>query len=84
MLYDPQQVVLLQVAAGYQLTLAFAPDERIESVAVGDSGAWQVTPNRLMELISSPDQALAGRVMGAMMTMRKIDIAQLEAAAGAA
>jgi type IV secretion system protein VirB9 len=45
-LYDPQQVVLLQVAPGYQLTVAFAPDERIESVAVGDSGAWQVTPNK--------------------------------------
>jgi predicted 3-demethylubiquinone-9 3-methyltransferase (glyoxalase superfamily) len=44
--------------------------------------AWQVTPNRLMELISSADKAVAGRVMGAMMTMRKIDIAALEAAAG--
>lgn len=45
--------------------------------------AWQITPNRLMELISSPDKALAGRVMGAMMTMRKIEIAPLEAAAAA-
>ena len=40
------QVVPLEVAPGYQLMLEFAPDERIESVAVGDSGAWQVTPNR--------------------------------------
>ena len=46
--------------------------------------AWQITPNRLMELISSPDKALAGRVMGAMMTMTKIDIAALEQAASAA
>ena len=42
---------------------------------------WQVTPDRLMELMSGPDKAKAGRVMGAMMTMRKIDIAALEAAA---
>ena len=45
-LYDPDQVVQLQVAVGYQLTVEFAPDERIENVAVGDSGAWQVTPNK--------------------------------------
>lgn len=45
-LYDPDQVVQLQVAPGYQLTLEFGPDERIENVAVGDSGAWQVTPNK--------------------------------------
>lgn len=45
-LYDANQVVQLQVATGYQLTVEFAPDERIENVAVGDSGAWQVTPNK--------------------------------------
>lgn len=45
-LYDPEQVILLQVAVGYQLTLEFGSDERIENVAVGDSGAWQVTPNK--------------------------------------
>ena len=43
--------------------------------------AWQVTPNRLMELLSGDDKAKAGRVMGAMMQMKKIDIAKLEAAA---
>ncbi|MDB5678260.1 TrbG/VirB9 family P-type conjugative transfer protein [Sphingomonas bacterium] len=45
-MYDPDQVVQLQVAIGYQLAVEFAPDERIETVAVGDSGAWQVTPNK--------------------------------------
>lgn len=44
--YDPDRVVLLQGAPGYQITVAFGPDEQIENVAVGDSGAWQVTPNR--------------------------------------
>ncbi|HEV2864984.1 MAG TPA: TrbG/VirB9 family P-type conjugative transfer protein [Allosphingosinicella sp.] len=43
--YDPDQVVLLQAAPGYQVTLEFG-DERIENVAVGDSGSWQVTANR--------------------------------------
>ena len=44
--YDANQVVQLQVASGYQLAIEFAPDERIENVAIGESGAWQVTPNK--------------------------------------
>lgn len=44
--YSADQVVVLEVAAGYQLTVELAPDEQIENVAVGDSGAWQVTANR--------------------------------------
>lgn len=46
--------------------------------------SWQVTPRRLIELISDPDKAKAGRVMAAMMQMSKIDIARLEEAAAAA
>lgn len=44
--YVSDQVVQLQAAPGYQLMLELAPDERIENVAVGDSGAWQVTANK--------------------------------------
>jgi predicted 3-demethylubiquinone-9 3-methyltransferase (glyoxalase superfamily) len=43
--------------------------------------SWQVVPNVLSTLLSSPDKAKAGRVMGAMMQMTKMDIAKLEAAA---
>ena len=43
--------------------------------------SWQVVPTRLAELASDPDRAKAGRVMGAMMKMIKLDIAGLEAAA---
>ncbi|WP_419696337.1 VOC family protein [Mesorhizobium muleiense] len=43
--------------------------------------SWQITPKRLMELTTSPDGAKAKRAMEAMMTMKKIDIAALEAAA---
>lgn len=44
--YDPDRVVLLQGAPGYQITVEFGSDEQIESVAIGDSAAWQVTPTR--------------------------------------
>lgn len=43
--------------------------------------SWQITPRRLIELISDPDAAKAGRVMQAMMKMIKIEIAPLEKAA---
>ncbi|TIP30540.1 MAG: VOC family protein [Mesorhizobium sp.] len=43
--------------------------------------SWQITPKRLMELTTSPDRAKAKRAMESMMTMKKIDIAALEAAA---
>ena len=44
--YDANQIVQIQAAPGYQVTLQFAADELIENVAVGDSSAWQVSANR--------------------------------------
>lgn len=43
--------------------------------------AWQITPRRLLELTTSPDREVAKRVFEAMLTMRKIDLAAIEAAA---
>jgi len=43
---------------------------------------WQITPKKLIELgLQNPDAAAGKRVMEAMMTMKKIDIAAIEAAA---
>ncbi len=42
--------------------------------------SWQITPQALTAAISDPDPAAAKRAFNAMMTMRKIDIAALEAA----
>ncbi len=42
--------------------------------------SWQITPRALMKAMSNPDRAAAKRAMNAMMTMRKIDIATIEAA----
>lgn len=42
--------------------------------------SWQITPRRLMEMMTSSDVAASQRAMGAMMQMKKIDIAALEAA----
>jgi 2-polyprenyl-6-hydroxyphenyl methylase/3-demethylubiquinone-9 3-methyltransferase len=42
--------------------------------------SWQITPRALTDAIADPDRAAAGRAFEAMMTMRKIDIATIEAA----
>lgn len=45
--------------------------------------SWQITPVRLMELMTDPDAGKRARVMKAMMQMIKIDIPTLEKAARA-
>ncbi len=42
--------------------------------------SWQITPVALTNAFTSPDRAAAKRAFNAMMTMRKIDVAAIEAA----
>jgi predicted 3-demethylubiquinone-9 3-methyltransferase (glyoxalase superfamily) len=42
--------------------------------------SWQITPRVLLEATTSSDEAAAKRAFEAMMTMRKIDVAKIEAA----
>jgi predicted 3-demethylubiquinone-9 3-methyltransferase (glyoxalase superfamily) len=44
--------------------------------------SWQVTPTALPRLLADPDPEKAQRVMAAMLRMKKIEIAELERAAG--
>ena len=41
---------------------------------------WQITPRALLDAVKNPDPAVAKRAFEAMMTMKKIDIAKIEAA----
>lgn len=43
--YDPRQIVELEAAAGYALTVELSPDEQVQNVAVGDGAAWKVSIN---------------------------------------
>jgi predicted 3-demethylubiquinone-9 3-methyltransferase (glyoxalase superfamily) len=43
--------------------------------------SWQIVPTRLTELIADPDREKSQRVMAAMLTMKKIEIDELERAA---
>jgi 2-polyprenyl-6-hydroxyphenyl methylase/3-demethylubiquinone-9 3-methyltransferase len=68
--------------------------DRLWNAIVGDGGeesqcgwckdkwgmSWQVTPRVLTDAYTSPDRAAAKRAFTAMMSMKKIDIAAIEAA----
>jgi len=45
--------------------------------------SWQIVPRALIAAMNDPDTAAAKRAMDAMMTMKKIDIAGIEAARAA-
>jgi 2-polyprenyl-6-hydroxyphenyl methylase/3-demethylubiquinone-9 3-methyltransferase len=42
--------------------------------------SWQITPRVLMDAVTGTDRAAAKRAFDAMMTMKKIDVAAIEAA----
>lgn len=42
--------------------------------------SWQIIPETLMRLMGDPDRTKANRVMQAMLQMRKIEVAKLQAA----
>ena len=50
-LYDPARVITIEGRTKVQATIKFGDDESIENVAIGDSSAWQVTPNKRANLL---------------------------------
>lgn len=88
--FKPNEAVSFMV-----LTDSQAETDRYWNAVVGNGGqesacgwckdrwgfSWQITPRRLLELVSSADKAVGKRAMTAMMEMRKIDIAAIEKAA---
>jgi type IV secretion system protein VirB9 len=42
--YDPNNIVILKGQYGYQTQIAFAPNETVQSVSLGDAMAWQAIP----------------------------------------
>lgn len=87
--FKPNEAVSFQIATDDQ-----AETDRLWEAIVGNGGAesacgwckdrwgfsWQITPRALTEGMADPDAATQKRVFDAMMTMRKIDIAAIEAA----
>ena len=51
LVYDADSVVRIDGKVKVQTTIKFAPDELIENVAIGDSAAWQVQPNKAQTIL---------------------------------
>jgi 2-polyprenyl-6-hydroxyphenyl methylase/3-demethylubiquinone-9 3-methyltransferase len=83
------------VAFSFQVaTVDQAETDRYWNAIVGNGGqesecgwcqdkwglSWQITPIALMQAVTNPDPAVAGRAFNAMMEMTKIDIAAIETA----
>lgn len=87
--FQPSEAFSFQVATEDQ-----AETDRYWNAIVGNGGqesacgwckdrwgiSWQITPVVLTRAYTSPDRAAASRAFQAMMTMKKIDVAAIEAA----
>lgn len=51
LVFDEAEVVRIDGKVLVQTTIKFAPDEVIENVAIGDSTAWQVQPNKAQTIL---------------------------------
>ena len=88
--FTPNEAVSFMVVTATQ-----EETDRYWNAIVGNGGAesacgwckdrwgfsWQITPRRLLELTTGNDRAAAKRAFDAMMTMTRINIAALDAAA---
>ena len=76
--FDPDAVVTLTGHYGYQMMIEFGADEQIENVAIGDSLAWQVTPNRRADtLFIKPIEREAATNMVVVTSQRRYAFALL-------
>jgi type IV secretion system protein VirB9 len=71
-LYDADEIVAIHGQLGYELTIEFDPNERIENVSVGDSLSWQVTPNRKATLLFLKPMAKANPTSMTVVTTGRI------------
>lgn len=69
--YDPNEVVALNFAAGFALTVQFSPDEQIETVILGDNNGWVTQASRRADhLVVQPRGASQSTNMTVFTTQR--------------
>lgn len=79
--YNPREVVTITGQIGYQMVIEFGTGERIENVSIGDSQAWQVTPNRKADLLFlKPVDQIASTNMTVVTNVRRYNF-ELQAVA---
>lgn len=72
LLYDPNQVIDIRGYLGFEMAIEFDPEERIETVSIGDSLSWQVTPNRKATLLFLKPMAVGGTTSMTVATSKRL------------
>jgi type IV secretion system protein VirB9 len=81
--YDEGKIVRIDGRTKVQATIRFAEDEHIENVAIGDSEAWQVTPNKRANLLFVKPLAATASTNMTVVTDRRTYLFDLVASASA-
>ncbi len=81
--YDPDQIFSVTGHTGYQMTIEFEPGEKIETVGIGDSSGWQVTPNGNATLLFLKPMAVAPATNMALVTNKRRYNLELNSRSGA-
>lgn len=84
LVYDADAVVRIDGKVKVQTTIKFAPDEIIENVAIGDSAAWQVQPNKAQTILFVKPLDLAARTNMTVVTDKRTYLFDLIASPKAA
>ena len=81
--FEPDTVFQFVGQPGYQSAIRFGPDESIENVAVGDSVAWQVTPNKRGDHLFIKPMLAGARSNMTVVTTKRTYLFDLRAPRGA-
>lgn len=81
--YNANEVVRLEGKTGVQAAIAFADEEHIENVAIGDSNSWQVTPNKRANMLFVKPLAANARTNMTVVTDKRSYVFDLAASPSA-
>ena len=80
--FNADEVVRVEGRLGVQASIAFADDEHIENVAVGDANTWQITPNKRANLLFVKPLAARAQTNMTVVTDKRTYFFDLVAAPG--
>ena len=77
--YNAGEIVRLRSAPGYQLMVELSPDEEVKSVALGDSGSWQVNASKTGDRLFIKPTAVGGATNMTVVTSVRVYNFELQA-----
>lgn len=81
--YSADTIYRLVGHTGYQIMVQIEPDDRVQTVAVGDASGWQITPNEARNLLFLKPLRVSSRTNMSIVTERRTYNFELSAINGA-